>query len=155
MAKLTKDAQQEAQFQIFIGEEKDSPGVTDPVDWALGGRQQIEQSAFRNARQRVAAGQTTMGSLQRIGARAIFGFVGIPLNAARASIWYSPLAAISWANYLAHKSGTGYKDGNPYARSLGNDTPRKLPGNSHWEKSCATWTIPARLSLLNCRTIPP
>jgi len=121
MAQLTKAAQQEAQFQIFIGEEKDSPGVTDPVDWALGGLQQIGQGAFRNARERVDAGQTALGSLQRIAARAIFGFVGIPLNAARASIWYSPLAAISWANYLAHKSGKAYKDGNPYARSLGNE----------------------------------
>ena len=121
MAQLTKAAQQEGQFQIFIGEERDSPGVTDPVDWALGGLQQIGQAAFRNARERVDAGQTASGSLQRIAARAIFGFVGIPLNAARASIWYSPLAAISWANYLAHKSGKAYKDGNPYARSLGNE----------------------------------
>lgn len=39
---------------------------------------------------------------------AVLGFVGIPLNAARAALWYSPFSLLGYANYAAHRSGFGY-----------------------------------------------
>lgn len=118
LRKLAIDSASEAQNQIFIGENRDAPSIKDPVMWALGNIQQLGQAAFRKARERTES-DPLAGSIERVVYRSIFGFVGIPLNAAMATLWYSPLAIVSWVNYYNNKSW--YPKGNPYARSLNSE----------------------------------
>ena len=119
MAALLADTEAEGEFSAFVGTKRDRSTPFDPTDWALGSVQSLGERLFANARQRVQSGEVASGSVQRIITRSLLGFVGIPLNAARASLWYSPFSLLSWANYAAWKKGIGYQQ-NPYERSLGN-----------------------------------
>jgi len=119
MSTLLEDATDEADFQAFVGNKRDRPSIWNVPDWALGKAQQIGEDQFRRARKEIEDGNAMEGSLQRIFWRGMLGFVGIPLNAARASLWYSPFALLSFMNYRAWAKGDRKKD-NPYERSLGN-----------------------------------
>jgi hypothetical protein len=119
MAALLAETEAEGEFSAFVGTRRDRSTPFDPTDWALGGIQWIGEGLFAHARKRVQTGEVASGSLERMFYRTMLGFVGIPLNAARASLWYSPFSLLSWANYAAWKKGIGYQQ-NPYERSLGN-----------------------------------
>ena len=119
IAALLADTEAEAEFQAFVGNKRDRSTPFDPTDWALGGIQSIGERLFADARKRVESGEKASGSVQRMILRSVLGFVGIPLNAARAAMWYSPFSLLSFANYAAWKKGIGYKE-NPYERSMGN-----------------------------------
>ena len=118
IASLLHDAEVEAEFQAFVGNKRDQPAPWNITDWSLGKIQSIGEKLFADARKRAEAGQKASGSIERMIWRSVLGFVGIPLNAARAAMWYSPFSLLSFANYYAYtKSKAGE---NPYERSLGN-----------------------------------